>query len=161
MRYPIVMLTLLVCHWCIPASAAEDTGADTDRLPKIRTIDGTTLDESVTSGKVVVLEFWATWCPSCVEQMPHLKKLYEQYRERGVVFVGVSEDSDPAVVRRFVDKHEIPWHIAVDEDHAVAKQFKIKTLPGVILFGRDGVAVWRGLPRDLDKALRDAVEAGE
>ncbi|MEZ6192133.1 MAG: TlpA disulfide reductase family protein [Phycisphaerales bacterium] len=78
------------------------------------------LDESVTSGKVVVLEFWATWCPSCVEQVPHLKKLYGEYRERGVLFIGISEDSDPAVVRRFVDKHEIPC-IAVDEDHAVAE----------------------------------------
>jgi thiol-disulfide isomerase/thioredoxin len=77
-------------------------------------ISGKTIDIKDLKGKVVVVDFWATWCGPCVADMPHMKELYKEYKGRGVEFVGISLDKDEASgglarLKDFVAKNEIAW----------------------------------------------------
>jgi thiol-disulfide isomerase/thioredoxin len=77
-------------------------------------ITGETIDLSALRGKVVVVDFWATWCGPCVAEMPHMKELYQQYREKGVEFIGVSLDNPEdkgglEKLKKFVAEKEIAW----------------------------------------------------
>jgi thiol-disulfide isomerase/thioredoxin len=77
-------------------------------------INGTTVSIKGLKGKVVVLDFWATWCGPCVAEMPRMKKLYSEYKDRGVEFIGVSldlpkEEGGLDKLKAFVAKNEISW----------------------------------------------------
>jgi thiol-disulfide isomerase/thioredoxin len=77
-------------------------------------ITGETVDLSALRGKVVVVDFWATWCGPCVAEMPHMKELYQQYREKGVEFIGISLDQPEdkgglEKLKKFVAEKEIAW----------------------------------------------------
>lgn len=77
-------------------------------------ITGETVDMKNLRGKVVVIDFWATWCGPCVAEMPHMKELYAQHREKGVEFIGVSLDNPEdkgglEKLKKFVAEKEIPW----------------------------------------------------
>lgn len=157
MRWCVSLAVLLVCVACVAAQAAEQQTDDRPVLPTIKTIDGKVLDADAMHGKVVVVEFWATWCTTCAAELPHLKKLYKRYHDDDVLFVGMTEQTDRDVVAKYVKQHDIPWHIALDEDHALAKQFKINALPRALVIARDGSIAWQGMPNDMDKTLRKAV----
>lgn len=153
----LTMLTILAA--CGLLTAAERSPSSDDppvRLPVITTIDGKTLDGPALDGKVIVVEFWATWCGPCVGETPHLKKLYKEYGGKGVVFIGLAEETDADAVKDYVKQHQIPWHVALDTENALAKQLKVKALPRAFILGRDRRIAWQGVPHEMDKALRDA-----
>jgi thiol-disulfide isomerase/thioredoxin len=114
-------------------------------------IEGTLLDKSPfnpasLAGKVVLVDFWATWCGPCVAEMPNVLAAYEKYHDRGFEVVGVSLDEDPRAVEDFVEERKIPWPILYGHeiggwDHPLAKKYGISGIPAVILVGRDGKVV--------------------
>ncbi|MDQ7053318.1 MAG: tetratricopeptide repeat protein [candidate division KSB1 bacterium] len=88
-------------------------------------------------GKVVLLDFWATWCGPCIAEMPHLQKLYEKYQdEPDVVFLAISIDEGRNVVERFIEKNKYTLPVA----HApeIRKKYGVRGIPTLILIGRDG-----------------------
>ncbi len=97
-------------------------------------------------GRVVVLDFWATWCGPCVAEMPTMKALYEKYRTQGVEFLGVSLDKPEAEgglarLRDFVAKNEIPWPQHYDGkawDGPLAEELGITSIPAVFLIDANG-----------------------
>ncbi|MDB4983080.1 MAG: alkyl hydroperoxide reductase/Thiol specific antioxidant/Mal allergen, partial [Myxococcales bacterium] len=108
------------------------------RLPRG---DGTpgSLALSELRGHVVVLDFWATWCPPCLAMMPTVHELDHEWRGRGVSFVGVNSDGgiDPAVLQEFVASHGITYPVVVDEGD-VGSLYKVRSLPTMIVVGKDG-----------------------
>ena len=93
-------------------------------------------------GKVVMLDFWATWCPPCQEEMPSLVKLAKEYESQGLVFVAASRDEDDIkeeVVRQFVDRHlpELGQYVVYAGDE-MAMAFKVEALPTLYFLDREG-----------------------
>jgi cytochrome c biogenesis protein CcmG, thiol:disulfide interchange protein DsbE len=88
--------------------------------------------------QVVVVNFWATWCPPCVEETPGLTKFAEEMRTSGVVVIGVSEDQNLAALERFVTDNHLTFPIARDPDHAVATRYGTFKYPESYIIGGDG-----------------------
>jgi thiol:disulfide interchange protein DsbD len=106
-------------------------------------LDGGALDTSAFSGKVVVVNFWATWCVPCIEEIPGFNKLNQQLGGKGVVVLGVSMDEEGAErVRPFLKKHPMDYLVALGSE-AVSKQYGLDELPVTVVFDRSGKQVKR------------------
>ncbi|MFY7951601.1 MAG: redoxin domain-containing protein [Armatimonadaceae bacterium] len=98
-------------------------------------------------GKVVLLDFWATWCKPCVASMPALSRIAARWKDQGLEVVGVSVDQEPAKVAPFLKKKPVPYTILLDNPKAPSYgTFRVKVLPSVFLIDREGniVAQWKG-----------------
>jgi thiol-disulfide isomerase/thioredoxin len=106
-----------------------------------RLIDGTPFDPRILAGKVVLVDFWATWCGPCVAEIPTIRAQYDKYHAAGFEVVGVSIDDDRAAVADFVATKEIPWPVILDgrgPGHSLADRYDIRAIPALFLVGRDG-----------------------
>jgi len=102
-------------------------------------LDGKTLPAAALKGKVVLVVFWATWCPACQRELPQLQKLYESHRARGLEIVALSVDADRFTVEEFWKDHEYTFPVAL-RGPAQAQAFgPIKGTPTLFLFDRRGI----------------------
>ncbi len=91
-------------------------------------------------GKVVLLNFWATWCGPCVAETPDFVDLYRNYRERGLVVLGVSVDQNPrAVLQPFIRKHKIDYPILLVNQRVAADYGGLTSIPTTFLIDREGM----------------------
>jgi thiol-disulfide isomerase/thioredoxin len=92
-------------------------------------------------GKVVLLDFWASWCGPCVHMFPTLHELHRDWHGRGVEFVGINSDG-PAATRQeleaFVAAQRFPYPVVIDSDGEVGGRYKVVALPHLVVIGRDG-----------------------
>jgi cytochrome c biogenesis protein CcmG/thiol:disulfide interchange protein DsbE len=132
-----------------PRSGSAATPALTiepSRAPalKLRTVTGEalTLEKLIARGPVV-LDFWATWCRPCLEELPELETLHRKYRERGLTVVGISLDGPRnfAKVRPFASKLGLTFPIAVDEDGRIQHLYQVRALPTTVLIDTSGNVV--------------------
>jgi thiol-disulfide isomerase/thioredoxin len=92
---------------------------------------------------VVVVNFWATWCVPCIQEIPSFNKLHQQFGPKGVVVLGVSTDEEGAArVRPFLKKHPMDYTVALGAD-AISKQYSLDQLPVTLVFDRSGKQVKR------------------
>ncbi len=91
-------------------------------------------------GKVVVLNFWATWCPPCRKEMPDLEKLYQQFKEHGLVILAIS-DEDAGKVRPFIAAQKVTYPILLDPGRKVNELFQIEGIPKTFVYDRNGKLV--------------------
>ncbi|MEO8497007.1 MAG: TlpA disulfide reductase family protein [Planctomycetota bacterium] len=133
-----------------------------------KTADGKPFDWKSYRGKVVLVDFWATWCGPCVEELPNVKENYDKYHDQGFEVVGISLDADIAPLQRFLAQHELPWVCLFEEgagtDHPLAKYYGVTSIPASMLLDRDGKVVAMGirgseLGRQLAKLLDSAGNA--
>ncbi len=90
-------------------------------------------------GKLILLNFWATWCEPCRKEMPDLERLWQTYRHKGLVVLAVSEDGgDTRSVTRFVAKHRLSYTVSVDRDGELATRYQVSGLPATYLIDRQG-----------------------
>jgi thiol-disulfide isomerase/thioredoxin len=107
-------------------------------------LSGESFDSSTLAGKVVLVDFWATWCGPCVAEIGNLRKEYDRWHDKGFEVVGVSLDEDRAALERFVTAKQIPWPILYEEPggpgwrHPLASYYGITGIPTVVLIGADG-----------------------
>ncbi len=114
-------------------------------------------------GKVVVLDFWATYCPPCIEAIPHLKELQAKYGEKGFQVIGlhVGGPDDEPLVPAFIKKHEVDYPIATPEDELTyALLGTDNRIPQTLIFDREGKLVKQFVSYDetIKKQLDEAVE---
>jgi peroxiredoxin len=88
-------------------------------------------------GKPVLINFWATWCAPCREEMPAMERLYRRFREQGFVLLAVSVDADPAVVGPFLDTHKLTFPVAIDARMDLANQYRVRALPSSFIVDRE------------------------
>jgi len=89
-------------------------------------------------GKMVLVNFWATWCPPCLAEMPAMERLWRQHRDSAFMMVAVSVDADPAKVAAFVAEHELTFPIVLDPRMQVAADYGVRALPSSFLVDRVG-----------------------
>jgi peroxiredoxin len=105
----------------------------------LKTLDGGTFRLADQRGKVVLVNFWATWCPPCLEEMPAMQRLWAKHKDAGFVLVAVSLDADPKKVPPFTTAHNLTFTIALDPKMEVADKYGVRALPSSFVVDRDGV----------------------
>jgi peroxiredoxin len=126
----------------------------------LKTPEGATLRLSEQRGKVVLVNFWATWCPPCKEEMPAMQRLHERYGKDGFVLIAVSLDADPRVVRPFIAEHRFTFTVALDSRMDVANAYGVRALPASFIVDRDGTLAAMAIgPRQWDGAASRALVA--
>ncbi|MCB1790678.1 MAG: TlpA family protein disulfide reductase [Gammaproteobacteria bacterium] len=110
-------------------------------------IDGENHALSDYRGRVVMLNFWATWCPPCRREMPSMQRLYDKYRERGLVVVAVNQWEDPDLVFEFTGRLSVDptFPILFDRESRVAEDYGVKGLPTTFLIDKDGQIRFRAI----------------
>ena len=111
---------------------------------ELKRLDGTKLSlPKDMLGKVVVIDFWATWCPACVDSLAKTKKLYDKYRNKGVEIIGISLDDDKATLESFLKANELGWIQTYSGSRAdpVAAKYGIDEIPSVWVIDRTGKIV--------------------
>jgi len=110
-------------------------------------------------GKVVLLDFWGTWCPPCRESIPTVKNVKKKFANKGFELVGISSDDDEDVWRTFVESKQMDWHEYIDLSGDVLQAFNIDSYPTYIVLDKDGVIRYRqsGFGDATEGELEDAI----
>jgi peroxiredoxin len=126
----------------------------------VRMPDGGTFRLSEQRGRVVMVNFWATWCPPCLEEMPAMERLYRQHKDHGFTLVAISVDTNPALVTPFVRAHRLSFPIGLDPGMDLANTYAVRALPSSFMVDRDGNLAALALgPRRWDGAAAHALVA--
>ena len=104
----------------------------------LRTLDGPNLRLQEQRGRVVLVNFWATWCGPCRQEMPHLSKLYDKYRASGFVLLGVNVDDDTKNAVDLAAKLGLKFPVSLDSDKKVSRLYDLTAMPSTVLIDRDG-----------------------
>lgn len=103
------------------------------------------LDLTQYRGKVVVLDFWASWCVPCRRSFPWMNRMHEKYADDGLVIIGVNLDSDQDEARAFLDEYPAQFHTIEDPTGELAKKYDVIAMPSSYVFDRDGKQLTRHL----------------
>jgi peroxiredoxin len=128
----------------------------------LKGVDGQTVSLADLKGKVVVIDMWATWCPPCRASLPHLDKLYEETKDKGVAVFAVNVQEEKDDVQSFIKTTNLKTPVLLDADGHVSEIYKASGIPQTMVIGKDGVVrkVIRGFEGDeTARKLKEAVEA--
>ena len=139
--------------------AMELVGKDAPEIA-LKKLGGGEFKLSDLKGKVVIVDFWATWCGPCVAAMPILLKVAKEYEEKGVVLVGSNQGEDEATVKKFLEKKEWELNVAMDPDNESGKDYLVTGIPQTVIVGKDGKVkkVHIGFSPDLEAMLKTELD---
>ena len=137
-----------------PAFKSKELYADDIRgkkAPKLVVENYMTDKEPDLAGKVVLIDFWATWCGPCRKAIPELNELQAKFKD-DLVVIGISDES-PATVQEFMKKTEMKYASAIDMQATMKKAINVRGIPHVIIMSSDGIVRWQGFPLDDSEPL--------
>ena len=118
----------------------------------LRSADGPNLRLQEQRGRVVLVNFWATWCAPCRQEMPHLNKLYAKYRGSGLVLLAVNIDDDARIATDLATKLGLKFPVLLDTDKTVSRLYDMSAMPSTVVIDREGRV------RYLHRGYRDGYE---
>ena len=107
---------------------------------ELKDLSGKSWTLSALKGKVVLVNFWATWCPPCRKEMPDLEELSKQFKDQGLVVLAISDEED-AKVRPFIAEHGYSFNVLLDPGRTVSERYFVDGIPKNFVFDRDGKLV--------------------
>lgn len=127
----------------------------------LKDLDGAEISLASLKGKVVVLDFWATWCPPCVKAMPHLAKIGADYAAKDVVVLAVNQREEAQTVKAFLESNKLALRALLDADGMVGQRFRVSGIPQTVVIGKDGNVrqVLVGFTPDYATQLEDEIAA--
>jgi len=145
MKHGHIAATLLVSAICVAGlSARADSGAPERPLDagvEVRTLEGQTQPLSEFKDKVVVVNFWASWCFPCRYEMPLLQKVYDRFKDRGFTVVAIAVDDVLADARAYQAEKRFTFPMLFDGEGASKRAFGVESVPETYVIGRDGKPV--------------------
>jgi peroxiredoxin len=145
------------------AAAATAVGSPAPDFT-LRVLDGPNLRLQEQRGKVVLVNFWATWCGPCRKEMPHLNRIADKYRSSGLVLLGINVDDDARNAADLAAKLGVKFPVLFDTDKKVSKLYDLNSMPSTLVIDRNGRVRYlhRGYQdgyEDLyDKQIRDLLK---
>ncbi len=151
-RWLLVSALLLVtaaCSLFAPPAATPETGSVTPIAPRgsvtrpapdftLTTLDGDSLTLSDYQGQVVLVNFWASWCPPCNAEVDDLNAYYEAHKDEGFIVIGVNVEDTPEDAQAFVERHGVTFPVVRDPDDTVAGQYNVIGLPSSYFVNQEG-----------------------
>jgi uncharacterized protein (TIGR03435 family) len=156
MRFsPVIGLVSLMTFLCLEARSQPPPALSIESwLQAPAGFDGSL---AAAHGKVVVLEFWATWCSPCIQAIPHLNRLATEFRGQEVLFLAVTDD-DADRLTTFLVKHPMDAIIGIDSHRKAWQSFSVPSIPHTVLIGKDGTVLGTTLPENItSEVLRQAL----
>ncbi len=116
------------------------------------TLSGGKISLSDYRGKVLFINFWATWCATCKVEMPSMQRLYDRYRDKGFEMITISVDKDQSLIQPFMDEYKLTFPVLLDPDSEVAKKsYKTTGVPETFIVNKAGIIVHKAIgPREWD-----------
>ena len=141
---------------------AEDPALSTHKMAPpftVTALDGSKFNLDAMGGRVVLIDFWATWCGPCNEELPHMKKIAKEFADQPLVIISVSWDSDETKWKNFINKNEMTWVQYRDADHVLSKNFGVEAIPHYFTIDSDGVltAEMMGSGSDVEGKLKKLI----
>ncbi len=139
-----MILAIGLLSYLYISSDESHTTSDIGEIPsiEIETITGQKLNLSDLKGKIVLINFWATWCPPCREEMPYFEEIYRRYREKGFTIIAVSVDANENFVKDFVKDYDISFPVSMDKE-GLSDMFGVSSLPMSFLYDESGKLIKR------------------
>jgi len=150
MKSSVLAMTLLLCS---ASGARSGEAVDFEAV----TLNGDSLRLSDFRGRVVIVDFWATWCPPCREQLPLLAALEKQVED--VVVLSVCVDRHRDKIEKFAQRVDLPERVLLDPSGAIAELYEVQAMPWTVLIDPLGRVVWQqsALPEAMEQSLVEEV----
>ena len=130
----IIVLILLLINFTAAAISEQQIGSPQQSLEQALLAE---------KGKVVYIDFWASWCGPCVKSFPWMNKIQQQYKEQGFTVISINLDADEANARLFLQENQASFAVIYDNKGTIAKHFSIQGMPTSMLINRDGEIKYR------------------
>jgi thiol-disulfide isomerase/thioredoxin len=151
----------------VQGDGAGSSGANSELVGKpapdfqLELLDGTKFRLSESKGRVVVLDFWATWCGPCLQAMPQVDRVAREFRDRGVRLVAVNLQEAPREITAMLERHKLSPTVALDRDGVVAEKYGVTAIPQTVVIDREGnvARLYVGGGPHLGDQLRDLIRS--
>lgn len=152
-----------VTHFSLPpdASASHSLRGLTAPNFKVRTVHGSKFVLSKQHGRIVVIEFWATWCAPCCRALPVFAELANDFSKMGVEFIAINRQEDPAKVKSFLVEKSLKAQVGLDTDGDISQRYRVAGIPHTVVIGRDGKIkfVHIGIPTNFKEQMSRELES--